>query len=70
MDLPEEFCEDAIQTLATAINADDAAVRTEAARIITKYRSYAAVPAELVSQAELILEVRREGQDDRTGKPL
>lgn len=70
MDLPEEYFQDAIDMLGTAMEAEDAEVRTEAARIVTKYRAYGAVPAELVSQAELILEVRREGFDDRTGKHL
>jgi hypothetical protein len=41
MDLPDEFFDDAIETLGAAMKAEDAAVQ-----------------------------VRREGYDDRTGKPL
>lgn len=66
----QELLRDALSVVREAMKHEDAQVRRQSAELVTKHRSNASVPPDLVSEAELILELQDDGLDDTTGKPL
>ena len=63
-----DLWDEALRVLREAMEFDDPRVRRQAAGVVTKYRSSGAMPSDLVSAAELIIELQEEGVDDRTGR--